>query len=222
MELQVVKTEDGSHTLFVPEINEHYHSINGAIQESRHIFIENGFKSVQLKKPEMSILEVGFGTGLNALLTFKENENRHLKIRYVAVEPKPVEDEVLAQLNYPGLVGSCDERVVFFKIHKTPWDFPYYLNEEFILFKVNGLVQEIALGENKFNLVYYDAFSPEAQPEMWTEDIFQKIFNSMITNGLLLTYCAKGEVKRILKRVGFTVEGLPGPPGKREITRAVK
>lgn len=222
MKLELKKTLDGSHTLYVPELNEHYHSINGAIQESRHIFIENGFKSVQLKKPEMSILEVGFGTGLNALLTLKENENRHLKIRYVAVEPEPVDEEYLKKLNYPGLIGSCDERVKFFKIHTTPWDFPYYLTEEFILFKVQEKIQDLTLGEDKYNLVYFDAFSPDVQPEMWTEEVLHKIFTAMTSNSKLLTYCAKGEVKRTLKKVGFVVEGIPGPPGKREITCAIK
>ncbi|MHC1708188.1 MAG: tRNA (5-methylaminomethyl-2-thiouridine)(34)-methyltransferase MnmD [Bacteroidales bacterium] len=222
MQLELIKTLDGSHTFFVPSLNEHYHSINGAIQESRHIFIENGFHAVQLQKPEMSILEVGFGTGLNALLTMKENEKRHCKIRYVAVEPEPVADEYLKQLNYPGLVGSCDERVMFFKIHSTPWDFPYYLNEEFILFKLQEKIQDLTLGEDKYNLVYFDAFSPEVQPEMWDESVFQKIYNSMQAGGRLLTYCAKGEVKRIMKKCGFKVESLPGPPGKREISCAVR
>lgn len=222
MELELVKTEDGSHTLFVPALNEHYHSIHGAIQESRFIFIENGFKAIQLHDNQLNILEVGFGTGLNALLTFKENEERRLKIRYVGVESDPLDDQTLAQLNYPGLIGSCDERVIFFKLHKTPWDFPYYLNEEFILFKVHERIQEVALGEDKFQLVYFDAFSPEVQPEMWKEEVFQKIYTAMVKGGMLLTYSAKGEVKRMLKKVGFTLEALPGPPGKREITRAIK
>ena len=222
MKLELVKTQDGSHTFFVPGLNEHYHSINGAIQESRHIFIDKGFNAITLQRPEMSILEVGFGTGLNALLTLKENENRHIKIRYVAVEPEPVGDEYLKLLNYPGLVGSCDERVMFFKIHTTPWDFPYHLNEEFILFKIQEKIQDLTLGEEKYNLVYYDAFSPEVQPEMWNEAVFQKIYHAMMPGGKLLTYCAKGEVKRTLKKCGFRVEPLVGPPGKREITAAVK
>ncbi|HRY33615.1 MAG TPA: tRNA (5-methylaminomethyl-2-thiouridine)(34)-methyltransferase MnmD [Bacteroidales bacterium] len=222
MELQLVVTEDGSHTFFNPALNEHYHSINGAIQESRHIFIKHGFQAAVIRKQEMSILEVGFGTGLNTLLTFKENCQRHLKIRYVAIEPEPLGEEHLKLLNYPGKIGSCDERVTFFKIHTTPWDFPYYLSEDFILFKLHEKIQEVLLGEGKFDLVYFDAFSPEVQPEMWQADVFGKIFTAMVPGGLLLTYSAKGEVRRTLKHCGFSVESVPGPPGKREITRAQK
>ncbi len=222
MSLELVTTEDGSHTLFVPELKEHYHSIHGAIQESKHIFIGNGFLSLSPALSEVTILEVGFGTGLNTLLTCQAAAQRQVKVRYVTAEPEPVDQEMLAQLNYPGLVGSCDERVLFWKIHHTPWDFPYYLNETFILFKNQAKIQDLMLGEEKFDLVYFDAFSPEVQPELWTAEVFDKIFLSMKKQGILLTYSAKGSVKRTLKEAGFEVTGLPGPAGKREITRATR
>lgn len=220
MDKTLIVTEDGSHTLFVPELNEHYHSIHGAVGESTHIFIEQGFNSLEHNETTINVLEVGFGTGLNTLLTVLEARERHLKVNYVAVEPFPLSDDELKPLNYPGLVGSCNERVLFWELHHTSWGVPHFLNEDFILLKIQEKIQDLQLQPLKFDIVYFDAFSPEVQPELWTTEVFTMLHAAMAPGGLLLTYSAKGEVKRNLKAAGFEVEGLPGPPGKREITRA--
>jgi tRNA U34 5-methylaminomethyl-2-thiouridine-forming methyltransferase MnmC len=221
-ELILTKTADGSHTLFVPGLNEHYHSINGAIAESRHIFIEAGFKAVPGKTRTVNLLEVGLGTGLNVLLTFLESERSGRKVNYVALEPFPPAMDLIGQLNYPGLIGSCEERLIFSKIHLIPWEVPHYISENFVLYKIRQGIEQVSLSPDKFNLVYFDAFSPEVQAEMWSAEIFQKIFQSMEPGGILVTYSAKGEIRRTMKAAGFEVEKLPGPAGKREITRAMK
>jgi len=221
MNKTLIITEDGSHTLYVPELNEHYHSIHGAVAESTHIFIEQGFNSLEHGAEAINVLEVGFGTGLNTLLTVLEARERHLKVNYVAIEPYPLNDDILKNLNYPGLVGSCNERVLFWELHHTPWGVPHFLSDDFILLKMQEKIEDISLQPHKFQLVYFDAFSPEIQPELWTTEVFENMHAAMVQGGLLLTYCAKGEVKRSLKAAGFEVEGLAGPPGKREITRAI-
>jgi len=220
MEKRLILTEDGSHTLFMPEVNEHYHSIHGAVQESTHIFIEQGFNTYAQKGTSINVLEVGFGTGLNCLLTVFEARERHLKVNYVAIEHSPLTDDELKHLNYPGLVGSCNERVLFWELHHTPWGEARYLNDDFILIRIQEKVEAIQLQSQKFQLVYYDAFSPEVQAELWTTEIFKQMHEAMVPGGILLTYCAKGVVKRNLKAAGFDVESVPGPIGKREITRA--
>lgn len=221
-QLQLQQTKDGSPTILNSGLNETYHSINGALTESRHIFIDHGYKAVELRSREINILEVGFGTGLNALLTLVECELDGRKVNYIGIEPFPLGDDILKQLSYPGLVGSCDERTAFYKMHHIPWEMPHYLNDNFILLKLKEKVQDVDFQNDKFNVVYYDAFSPEVQPEMWTKDIFDKLYKAIHPGGLLLTYSAKGEVRRNLKSAGFEVEKVPGPPGKREISRARK
>ncbi len=220
--IQLVQSGDGSHTLYVESLQEHYHSVNGALTESQHIFIRSGFNALAGLTRRVNILEIGFGTGLNALLTIKENVLLNRSVHYVAVEPFPLDDAILEGLNYPGLVGGCVERNLFWTIHHIPWDVPHFINEQFILYKLKGRIQDLDLQANRFSLVYYDAFSPDVQPEMWTADIFEKIFNAMEPGALLLTYCVKGVVRRTLASCGFAVEKIPGPPGKREITRATK
>lgn len=218
MSSTIVITSDGSHSLYVPEIDECYHSTNGAIQESRHIFIEAGFNLCS--KPDISVLEIGFGTGLNALLTFLETEKKERKIRYTTLEKYPVDSETVALLNYPALI---DEKVisVFQQMHKCDWGKTTEISDFFELEKIECDYTEYQL-QKKYNLVFFDAFSPEKQPEMWTEDQFEKIYNHCCKGAILTTYCAKGAVRRVLQKVGFSVERLPGPPGKREILRAVK
>lgn len=225
----IVKTADGSHSLFVAELDEHYHSIHGAIQESKHVFIEAGLKQFisPLLVPHstagnsLNILEIGFGTGLNTLLTFIEAEKISTIIDYSAIEAYPVSPDLIKQLNYVELLGAKNNRIFFDRMHSCEWEKPLELVNQFIFCKIKNTLQNIVL-ESKYNLIYFDAFGPRVQPEMWREDVFAKLFAATRSNGYLVTYCAKGEVKRTLKRVGYSVESLPGPPGKREMVRARK
>jgi tRNA U34 5-methylaminomethyl-2-thiouridine-forming methyltransferase MnmC len=220
-EIQLIKSGDGSHTLYVESLQEHYHSINGALTESHHIFIKSGLDELPGSR-SINILEVGFGTGLNTLLTISRAKDQSRKFQYVAIEPYPVPEEILAKLNYPGLVGGCGERNIFWSLHHVPWDLPHFIADNFILYKLKQKIQDVALQPDRYSLVYFDAFSPVVQPEMWTREVMEKIFCAMEPGGLFLTYSSKGEVRRILSACGFEVEKIAGPPGKREITRATK
>ncbi len=222
MNIKITTTEDGSHTLYNETLGEHYHSTHGALQESLHIFIEAGFNALEKKSGTITILEIGFGTGLNALLTFGEAEKTGRKINYIAIETVILDKSIYSKLNYAEVIENKSLQDIFIKMHETPWNVPHFISENFILNKVEGKLQEIELTENAFDLVYFDAFSPEIQPELWRVDIFKAIYASMSNNALLTTYCAKGAVKRALKAAGFEVENLPGPIGKRQITRAKK
>lgn len=225
----IIKTADGSHSLFVEELNENYHSIHGAIQESIHVFIEAGLKQFisdnnslhPAIKDSLNILEIGLGTGLNALLTFIETDKSAVSINYTAIEAYPISIDLVHELNFIECLEEPGFQSVFNKIHQCEWDMPVSLSNQFIIYKIKNKLQEMVL-ENRHDLIYFDAFGPGAQPEMWKEEIFTKLYAALEPNGCLVTYCAKGEVKRILKRVGFTVESLPGPPGKREMVRAKK
>ena len=224
---QLKITEDGSHTLFVSEIDECYHSTKGAIQESMHIFINAGFK--QCVKPDVNVLEIGFGTGLNAFLTLnllttneeisgKKIENKI--INYTAIELFPVEIEKVIQLNYPEIIDK-NKRTLFEKLHTCEWNKAVKITDNFTLTKLNADFTAIELN-GTFDMIYFDAFSPEKQPEMWSEEMFKKLYLCAAENSVLTTYCAKGSVRRAMQAAGFQVERLPGPPGKREILRARK
>ncbi len=217
---KLILTDDGSHTIFLPHLNEHYHSTFGAVEESKHIFIDAGLKTLINSLEEINIFELGFGTGLNALLTYFESKNT--KINYTTVESNPLKKSFYNKLNFPERLNNEDSKKVFLKLHESDWNTQKVINKNFTLKKINEKIQNIKLPENTFDLVYFDAFAPDIQPELWTEQIFRKIASAMKTNGILLTYSAKGSVKRALKKTGFEVEGLPGPTGKREITRARK
>jgi tRNA U34 5-methylaminomethyl-2-thiouridine-forming methyltransferase MnmC len=209
-------TEDGSSTIFLPELNENYHSIHGAIQESMHVFIEAGLK--QIPKKELSVFEVGFGTGLNCFLSFLYAEGK--KIAYHAIEKFPVEDSLLSGLNYTNAFN--DEALsIFNEIHKIPWNAEVSITTDFSLLKIVGDINSY-LPKSSYNLIYFDAFAPEVQPELWTLEVFQKMYAMLIPDGILVTYCAKGEVRRTMQSCGFSVERIPGPPGKREMLRARK
>jgi tRNA U34 5-methylaminomethyl-2-thiouridine-forming methyltransferase MnmC len=221
MEVKLVVTGDGSHTLLQPRLNEHYHSTFGAIQESRHIFISSGLGRFQ-DNSEVAILEVGFGTGLNALLTILEADQRNLKVDYTAIEPQPIDAPVFLQLNYPYKLGLQASLGPFKAIHEAPFLKKTGITKGFSLVKMKGKLEIIKFSPTAFDLVYFDAFSPEVQPELWTDKIFRKLFNALKPGGILVTYSAKGSVTRALKLAGFRIEKLPGPPGKREITRALK
>jgi tRNA U34 5-methylaminomethyl-2-thiouridine-forming methyltransferase MnmC len=221
MKIERVITGDGSDTLFSPEIREHYHSTFGAIQESRHVFIEAGFIP-KCKASGVDLLEIGFGTGLNAFLTMIEAERLAIPVRYTAIEPFPLEKEIFQQMNYPGQTGEGKYRSGFLSLHNAPAGKWVPITVNFSLKKITCKVQDVIFDPGSFDVVYFDAFSPEVQPEMWTPEIFTRLFSSMRHGSVLTTYCAKGTVRRGLTGSGFTVEKLPGPPGKREITRATK
>ena len=216
---ELVETADGSKTLYIPDFEEHYHSIHGALSEAQHVFIKHGLKS--MSKTKISILELGFGTGLNAFLTFKENRKLHKEITYTALEPFPINPDLANDLNYVRLKGLEDEEAVFKQIHLCSWANSHIIDQYFTFSKLENTIQNIVF-QNSFDLVYYDAFAPRVQPELWTEEIFTKVFDAMNVGAVLVTYCAKGSVKRALKTVGLKVESLEGPPGKREMTRAEK
>jgi len=222
MNIQIAITEDGSHTLYNNTLGEHYHSTHGAIQESQHIFIEAGLNALEKKSGSINILEIGFGTGLNALLTYQELETKAYKINYVAIEPFVLDKSIYTQLNYADLLNNKTLLDIFIKMHEIPCDVPHFISDNFILNKIEGKLQELELSENAFDLVYFDAFSPEIQPELWDKEIFKILYTSMKNNSILTTYSAKGIVKRALKSAGFEIENLPGPIGKRQIIRAKK
>jgi tRNA U34 5-methylaminomethyl-2-thiouridine-forming methyltransferase MnmC len=215
---QLIITADGSHTIYVPELNEHYHSIHGAIGESRHIFINYGYHFS--KADPLNILEIGFGTGLNVLLTCLQSAQDNRKINYTSVEKHPLPDEIVQALNYKLFTDESGEKL-FNRIHSSQWNCAQNISENFNLTKFHGALMEIDLPCG-YDLLYFDAFGPEKQPEMWTREVFDMISSRMVKKGTLVTYCAKGEVKRNLRYCGFEVTLLPGPPGKREIIRAVK
>ena len=220
----IITTADGSHSLYIKELKEDYHSVHGAIQESKHVFINAGLQSFLTTHPlasTINILEIGLGTGLNAFLTFIEAEHLAVNINYTAVEAYPVSIDLMEQLNYVKCLNAEKYQPAFTAIHTSEWEKPVMLSNQFTIHKIKNKLQEIVL-ENKYSLIYFDAFGPQVQPEMWTEEVFAKLYNALEPSGSLVTYCAKGEVKRILKKVGFSVESLAGPPGKREMVRAFR
>lgn len=276
-------TEDGSHTLYVPELNEHYHSTHGAMQESTHIFIREGMihrlqlqpsgqpkqqlqpklqhgpEGQQQLSPEESLqttheinlLEIGFGTGLNALLTLLEAKKKGINVFYQSLERYPISVEAAQKLNYPAMLNQVEKaeeeksnasiqskqknyvevelgnntlQELFLRLHTSPWEKAVAITPGFTLLKqqIDFSRPATFVPERGFDLIYYDAFAPEKQPEMWTQEIFNHLYSLSNQGAILTTYCAKGVVRRMLQSAGFRVERLPGPPGKREILRATK
>ncbi len=215
MELRL--TADGSNTIFSDIFFETYHSVNGAVTESTHVFINAGLK--RCTKTSIRVFEVGFGTGLNALLTCVEAEKLLVDIEYHSVELYPLEMEVIKSLNYSDSLSLNSQ--LFNSLHKAPWNVTVQISPTFRLRKISSSLQETNMLD-KFDVVYFDAFSPAIQPELWTMEVFSKIYNNLHNNAILTTYCAKGEVRRNMQAAGFKVERLPGPPGKREMLRATK
>jgi tRNA U34 5-methylaminomethyl-2-thiouridine-forming methyltransferase MnmC len=215
---EIIPTEDGSHTLYVRDLDEHYHSRFGALSESRHVYIEAGLNAA--RGNYLEILEMGFGTGLNAILTLGETVGTGRTVGYTGVELYPLDNEIINKLNYTSILSS-DLMESFVRMHQAPWNIPTEITEGFNLLKIREDILELKL-TRQFDLVYYDAFGPDKQPELWTGEIFVKIFRSMNPGAVLVTYSSKGLVRRNLAEAGFTVEKLPGPPGKRDMTRAWK
>lgn len=210
------ETEDGSHTLYLPEIDETYHSTHGAVNESRHVFLRAGFDCCP--KPELYVLEVGFGTGLNAYLTALESECKSL-VHYYTVEKFPLAEAAWSQLNFAARCGG--DEALFQAIHAAAWGCDVELSPKFHLQKIEADFTCLSL-HKQFDLIYYDAFSPEKQPELWTEAIFEKLYALTSKGGILTTYCAKGSVRRAMQAAGFAVERILGPKGKREMLRATR
>ena len=217
---EIVKTRDGSNTIFVPEFDETYHSTHGAIQESFHVFIRSGLK-FKTELNDINVLEVGFGTGLNALLSFINSEKTNKNIKYTSIEAYPLKWDLLSKLNYIDLIFNGKYSATYKKIHTCDWESFYILSSFFTLRKQNVKLQDVSF-DNEFDVIYFDAFAPRVQPELWTDQIFTSMYKALKPGGVLVTYCAKGSVKRALKYVGFELQSIPGPPGKREMSRAVK
>lgn len=219
MERKIIKTSDGSTTIKIVEWDEQYHSIHGAIQEAYHVFIKNGLSL--FKNQSVQILEIGFGTGLNTIITQIESKNFNLNIAYTGVEAYPVSVKEIAQLNYIEQLKAQDYESQFNKMHESEWEVSCSISDNFELTKQQKDFMEIK-DENVYDLIYFDAFGARVQPELWTESIFKIMFDALQENGVLVTYAAKGSVRRAMLAVGFTVERLDGPPGKREMLRARK
>lgn len=222
MHLEIRQTKDGSNTLYVPELNEHYHSVHGALQESQHVFIKHGLEHVLSTKKDIKILEVGFGTGLNAILTYPFALAQTAFIQYDTLEKFPLSAEVVEQLQFDQLLTDPELYQAFLQMHTSPWNTPTNLIPHFSIQKIHETLEEFIAPDAYYDLVYFDAFAPEKQPELWTDGIFAKLFKATRPGGILVTYCAKGSFKRSLKAAGFEVEVLPGPPGKREMTRGAR
>lgn len=217
MKREIVTTNDGSKTIHLPDWNESYHSKHGAVQEAQHVFIKSGL--CEISKPEINILEIGFGTGLNAILTLNKVKETGQAIHYTGLEAYPVEIEELKTLNYNTLPEIKENEDLFWKLHSAEWNKPAEITPFFKLAKTQTFLDNFNPLKNTFDIIYFDAFGPRVQPEMWTIDIFKKLFESMDDKGVFVTYCAKGQVRRDLIEVGFQVEKIPGPPGKREMLR---
>lgn len=221
---QIITTSDGSPTLYNPQLGEHYHSVHGAVQESRHIFIEAALRhrlAQAIPTEGLRLLELGFGTGLNALMTIEALRGTDIAVHYTSLELYPVPEALYRKLSFPLQMPERDS--VLQELHDAPWELEYTLSKatSFVLCKRQTDIESY-IPEAGLDLIYFDAFSPETQPELWSQELFARLYKASRPGAVLTTYCAKGEVRRRLTRAGWLVERLPGPPGKREMLRAVK
>ena len=219
MKREIIITDDGSTTIRIPEWDENYHSTHGAIQEAKHVFIKNGLDLFQ-NQDSISILEIGFGTGLNAFITFLETINKE-KVNYVGVEAYPISQEEIVQMNYVSELDSEMYQEIFDKMHSCDWENQETITENFLLTKRKQFFQDIE-DKNQFDLIYFDAFGFPLQPELWSEAIFKKMYDALLPKGTLVTYACRSSIKNAMLSVGFSIEKLPGAPGKREMLRATK
>ncbi|WP_396597998.1 tRNA (5-methylaminomethyl-2-thiouridine)(34)-methyltransferase MnmD [Dokdonia sp. R86516] len=224
MKREIITTGDGSKTIHIAEWDEQYHSKHGAIQEARHVFLMTGvehYVTQHRDQKEIAILEMGFGTGLNALLTYFEAQKHQVSFNYVGAEAYPVTSEEASAMDYASQLEEEDATEVYNEMHDAAWEKEIRISDHFMLTKRKQRFEDIT--DNKvFDLIYFDAFGPRVQPTLWTEEIFAKMFKALKPNGVLTTYCAQGAARRAMQAVGFLVERLPGPPGKREMLRATK
>lgn len=219
--MQLTTTLDGSHTLFIPRLKEHYHSTFGAITESRHVFIKAGLETLG-ERPEISVLEVGFGAGLNALLSCMFALDHSIKVTYHALEKFPIDTLLAKKLNYASFFSpALNPEGLFSDVHDAAWNAITIIHPCFHLHKIRDDLVTFQPGFH-YDLIFFDAFAPDKQPEMWTRAIFSRLFKNLNADGMLTTYCVKGVVKRRLRSAGFHIEKLPGPPGKREMLRGKK
>ena len=219
MKREIIITADGSTTIRIPDWDENYHSTHGAIQEAKHVFIKNGLDLFQ-NQDSISILEIGFGTGLNAFITFLETLNKE-KVNYVGVEAYPISKDEIAQMNYVSELDSEMYQEIFDKMHSCDWENQQTITENFNLTKRKQFFQDIE-DQNQFDLIYFDAFGFPLQPELWNEVIFKKMYDALLPKGVLVTYACRSSIKNAMLNVGFSIEKLPGAPGKREMLRATK
>lgn len=220
MKRELYLTADGSHTIVLPDMQVTYHSTYGALQESNHIYIQAGLKQALLNYREgLNVFEMGFGTGLNALLSVQAAINNKRPIHYQAVELHPISPDEAAKLNYTAQLS--DSGPTFSLLHSSAWEEDIVINPLFTLHKSHDSITSLQVDKH-FHVIYYDAFAPDVQPELWGPAIFEKLYNWLYPEGILVTYCSKGSVRRTMQSAGFRVEKLAGPPGKREILRAIK
>jgi len=224
-DIQIIETRDGSSSLLIPEMNETYHSTHGAITESEYVFLKMGvdhFRETHPNQKEINILEIGFGTGLNVWLTALAAQLSKTKIKFTSIEKFPLDSNLVDQLNYKDKKKSDEARMVFENIHNSNWEKACQITEWFELTKVQTDITDFNPAGKPFDLIYFDAFAPSKQPEMWSLEVLKKMYDLLVHGGILVTYCAQGQFKRDLKAVGFNTEELDGPPGKKEMTRGTK
>lgn len=224
-EVKVIRTEDGSSSLFLPELNETYHSHHGALGESLHVFIRMGLEHWLSSHPEaasLRIFEVGFGTGLNALLAYEAAEKLAVHIQYTTLEPFPLGNETVAALNYGSMLAEGVFAEAFQQLHTAAWGEPEKIGDHFELLKYQSRLEDFMPLPAAYDLVFFDAFAPSKQAELWEKALLEKVANGMAPAAVFTTYCAKGQLKRDLKALGLQVETLPGAPGKKEMVRATR
>lgn len=224
-DIKVIETRDGSSSLLIPEMNETYHSTHGAITESEYVFLKMGLDCYREKHPEQKeihILEVGFGTGLNAWLTAWAVDNQDVKIKFTSIEKYPLAKSLVDQLNYRNKKNSEKATELFDQVHACSWEQSVQISDSFELNKLETDIFKFITDSPSFDLIYFDAFAPSKQPEIWSQEVLRKMYDVLNPNGIFVTYCAQGQFKRDLKAVGFSTEELEGPPGKKEMTRGTK
>ncbi len=219
MNRKIIVTKDNSKTLLIPDLNETYHSTHGAVNEALHVFIEAGLH--HLKKTNVKLFEMGFGTGLNSLVSLDYALKNNIIIEYTSIEKFPLTYDLLEQLDYPNQIANGKLQIAFNQIHESEWNKIIKIDPKFYLKKIEGDLSKIILTENEYDLIYFDAFGPRVQKDLWSVEILKKMQTILKPSGILVTYCAQGQFRRNLIEAGFTYEVLPGPPGKREMTRAI-
>lgn len=220
MKQEVVSTNDGTNTIHLPDLNENYHSGHGALQEAEHVFIQNGLNQFRGRNV-VRVFEMGFGTGLNAILTYRWSCENSIKCFYAGIEAFPVNSSLISALNYKAFLNA-DESGVYNRMHTIEWGSNIHISDEFDFFKIQMKIEEHDMGSEQFDIIFFDAFGPRVNPELWSASIMNKMFEALSNDGMLVTYCAQGQFKRNLKSAGFEVIALPGPPGKREMTIGLK